>query len=483
MLCCVGLVGAVGLCVVALESAAQDSHPLMRVLLLQDHNTRIVVFGTTLLGATAGCIGTFLVLRRRALLGDAVSHATLPGIGLAFMAMVMFGGTGKWLPGLLLGALLSGLLGMGAVLLIRRYSRIREDAALGIVLSVFFGAGVAILGIVQRMSQGHAAGLESFILGKTASMITEDLYMIMLVGVVVVIACSLLMKELSLLCFDEHFASTQGWPIARLDVFMISMVVVVTVIGLQAVGLILIIAMLIIPAAGARFWTERMHVMLLTSVLIGGLSGGIGSVISALAPKLPAGAIIVLVASGFFFVSMMFGQSRGMAQRWYRQVRLQRRVSRQHLLRAMFEYNEQQREDGGQTGETKPKALPVPHAYLLEERSWTGQELQRELRRAEDDGHIRAGTNNDWHLTQSGMNEASHLVKNHRLWELYLITHADIAPSHVDRDADTIEHILSPEMILRLEALLDKQQTVPQIPDSPHEINPAAGPSAEGGGA
>ncbi|MDE0839605.1 MAG: metal ABC transporter permease, partial [Kiritimatiellae bacterium] len=144
---------------------------LLSVLQLQDYNTRVVVIGTVLLGIAAGMIGTFMLLRKRALMGDAVSHATLPGIGIAFLVMAAHGGTGRWLPGLLLGAVISGLIGMGSVLLVRSQSRLKEDAALGIVLSVFFGLGVAILGIIQQLSLGHAAGLESFIYGKTASML------------------------------------------------------------------------------------------------------------------------------------------------------------------------------------------------------------------------------------------------------------------------------------------------------------------------
>ena len=147
---------------------------IIRVISLKDYNTRVVLFGTMLLGLASGIIGSFMLLRKRSLMGDAVSHATLPGIGIAFIIMTaIFGGTGKNLLGLLTGALISGLIGMGMIILIRNVTKLKEEAALGIILSVFFGFGVAILGIIQKMSSGHAAGLESFIYGKTASLLCQ----------------------------------------------------------------------------------------------------------------------------------------------------------------------------------------------------------------------------------------------------------------------------------------------------------------------
>src|SRR5687768_13697894 len=132
---------------------------VLRVIFLRDYNTRVVVLGTTLLGLAAGTIGSFMLLRKRALMGDALSHATLPGIGLAFIVAVAAGQTGKSLPVLLAGAVVTGVLGVLAVLAIRNFTRLKEDAALGIVLSVFFGAGVAVLGVIQKMGTGSAAGL------------------------------------------------------------------------------------------------------------------------------------------------------------------------------------------------------------------------------------------------------------------------------------------------------------------------------------
>jgi len=189
-------------------------------------------------------------------MGDALSHATLPGIGLAFVIANRMGADGKSLPILLCGATVTGLIGLGVVLILRHSTRLKEDTALGAVLSVFFGGGVALLGVIQQMREGHAAGLESFIYGKTASMGFRDVQLIAVAALGCMAACLLLFKELKLLCFDGQFAGSRGFPAVRLDVVLMGLVVTVCIVGLQAVGLILVIALLIIPAAAARFWTE-----------------------------------------------------------------------------------------------------------------------------------------------------------------------------------------------------------------------------------
>lgn len=435
-----------------------------RVILLKDYNTRVVILGTTLLGCAAGIVGSFTLLRRRALMGDALSHATLPGIGLAFIAATVLGGSGKSLPILLLGATLTGLLGVAAILAIRNLTRLKEDTALGSVLSVFFGAGIALLGVIQQMREGHAAGLEAFIYGKTASMGANDAVLIAAAALGCVGVGLLLFKELKLLCFDEGFAGSRGFPVVGLDLALMALVVIVTIVGLQAVGLILMIALLVIPAAAARFWTEKMWKMALIAGGLGAAGGAVGAAMSALLSKLPSGAMIVLVCTAFFMFSMVFGAARGVLLRWLRRSRLNRSVDRQHLLRAMYETLEAS-SDRWRDQPARAGAVPIP--MLLGKRSWSLRRLERAIRRAEraemverEDGYVR--------LTQLGMHQAARLTRQHRLWELYLITHADIAPSRVDRDADAIEHVLDPEVVAELESLLDKR--FEDVPASPHEL-------------
>ncbi len=442
---------------------------LRDTLLLRDYNTRVVVLGVTSLGLSAGVVGAFMCLRKRALLGDAISHATLPGIAAAFMIAASLGLAGKSLPVLLLGATVSGVLGVLCILAIVHLTRIKEDAALGIVLSVFFGAGIALMGIVQNMGTGHAAGLKSFIYGKAASMLAGDALLIAVVGVAAVALCLALYKELTLLCFDSALAGAQGWPVVLLDIVMMALVVCVTVIGLQAVGLILMIALLVVPPAAARFWTERLPRMMAVSAAIGAVSGLIGTLLSALIPKLPSGAMVVLVAGVLFAASLVLGPARGVLARLIRHQMLARRIARQHLLRAMYELSEQA---GG-----RPRTVNLRELRRL--RSWSAVELHGRLRAAVRDGLIEPAAGDEYVLTEAGRQAAWRVTRNHRLWELFLITHADIAPSHVDRGADQVEHVLEEPMVDQLERLLADSHPDLMNPPSPHRL----AVEAEGGAA
>jgi manganese/zinc/iron transport system permease protein len=385
------------------------------------------------------------------------------------MVSTLLGADGKSLPVLLLGATVTGLLGVGTILLIRNLTRLKEDTALGIVLSVFFGAGAAMMGVVQQMKGGHAAGLEGFITGKTASMIARDAELIGVAALISIGACLLLFKELKLLCFDEGFAGSRGLPVVRLDLALMGLVVIVTIVGLQAVGLVLMIALLVIPAAAARFWTEDMRGMAIISSLLGAVGGMLGSALSGLFSRLPSGAMIVLVCAAFFGISMVFGTARGILVRLVRRTRLNRAIDRQHLLRALYEAAEVA---GPRGGEPYPQAISVSVRDLLDRRSWSASRLDRTIRQAER-AQLVVRLEDDVRLTAQGLTEAARLTRQHRLWELYLITHADIAPSKVDRDADAIEHVLEPDIVAELEALLIR--SYPDIPASPHELRTAGG--------
>lgn len=437
---------------------------ILDVLLLRNYNTRLVVVSATLLGIAAGLVGTFLLLRKRSLMGDALSHATLPGIAIAFAVAVAWGLDGKSLPILLLGATLSGIAGIAGMLLIRNTTRLRDDVAMGFVLSVFFGSGVACLRMVQDMPGASAAGLESFIYGKTASMVWNDFVLVAAVAAVASIFSVLLLKEFLLLCFDETYAAAQGWPTLALDLALLGLVTAVTVIGLQAVGLILVIAFLITPPAAARFWTKRLPTMLLISAGIGGASGWIGASLSAITPQLPAGAVIVLTAAALFLLSMLFAPARGVLPKLIAQASLRRKEDRQHLLRAAYELVEKQSQGGRVTNSA------FSYSDLLEKRSWTPHQLAHILRTARREDHLEVAAPGKLHLSEAGFGEAARITRNHRLWETYLIQHADVAPSRVDRDADLVEHILGPELVRELEAKLYGALPDTSVPPSPHPL-------------
>lgn len=297
------------------------------------YNATLVAVGATLLGIAAGVTGTFLFLRKRALVSDAVSHATLPGVGLAFIIMVALGGDGRNLIGLLAGSAVSATAGLMCLSWLTRRTRLAEDAAIGAVLSVFFGFGIVLLTVIQTMGSGRQAGLEGFLLGSTAGMLFSDAMIIAVGGALTLAVILLLRRPMTLVAFDPEYAAARGVPVHHVDLAMMGLVMAVTVVGLKIVGLILIVALLIIPPVAARFWTERSdHVFALAGVF-GGVSGFVGAAVSASAPNVPTGPIIVLVSFGLFAVSMLLAPGRGVLAAVLRHLRFQRRVHlRQGLL-------------------------------------------------------------------------------------------------------------------------------------------------------
>ncbi|MGH7200883.1 MAG: iron chelate uptake ABC transporter family permease subunit, partial [Planctomycetaceae bacterium] len=374
-------------------------------------------------------------------------------------------GSGRSLWGLLVGAFVAGLLAVFCTTAIRRLTRLKADPAMAIVLGVFFGLGIALMTVVVHLPGANPAGLNNILLGAAARMRASDVMLIAAIATVAALAGTLLFKELSLLCFDEAFAATDGWPVARLDALLMTLVVSVTVIGIQSVGL-LIVGLLIIPPAAARFWTERLSRMTAIAAAIGGSAAYVGVMLSSLLPRMATGPTIVLVASALFVVSLLCGARRGLLRRLVIQWELRRRIGRHDLLRAVFE--EAERAAGGPLTDETLAEQALSFEELLAARTWTPRRLSRLLRAAKRGGLITGNRAEGHRLTDAGADESRRVVRNHRLWELYLIHHADVAPGHVDRSADEIEHVLDPEVIAELESLSEGRQS--SVPPSPHEM-------------
>ncbi len=439
-----------------LPSATTGDGAFLRILLLQDFNTRVVVAGAMLLGAVGGVVGTFLLLRRRALMGDVLGHAMLPGVAAAFLAVQALG-LDRSLPVLLIGGGIAAILAGLAVIGLRRASPLDDDATMAIVLSGFFGLGVVLLSVVQSSGGGGQAGLEDFVFGKTASMVTSDVVVIAVGGVLVASVAGIFFKEFRLLCFDDGFAASLGRPVMGLDLLLLAMTVVTALVGLQAVGLILVVALLVIPAAAARFLTDDLRWTVVFSSIMGAIGCWIGVTLSAAAPGLPAGAMIVLATAGIFVVALFVGPKRGLIQRWSLGRTLRRTVGRDHLLRSMLECREV-------TGDGE-----ITADALMRNRSWSRSGLGGLLRVARRAGEVIQIDRDHWRLTDRGEIEAAAMVRNHRLWEHYLLEYAHLAPSHVDRAADRIEHVLDPVLVRRLEAELGASINAGQ-PGSPHPL-------------
>lgn len=287
--------------------------PLIRAMTFRSgYNTNLVMAGTSLLGFAAGMVGVFAMLRRRSLVADALSHATLPGICAAFLLAVHFGHTGRSLPLLLIGAGLTGILGVICIQMILRHGRLREDVAITVVLGVFFGVGVVGLSYIQANSVAGSAGITRFIYGQAASMQPSDVVMMAWLCGIALLACTLLFKEFTIVCFNDSYARTLGWPVAHLDMGIMALIVLVTLVGLQTAGLILVVALLILPAASARFWTDRIGAMVLLSGTLGAVGCWLGSTLSAASPKYPTGAVIVLTTGAMFVLSMFVAPRRGL---------------------------------------------------------------------------------------------------------------------------------------------------------------------------
>ncbi len=279
--------------------------------LLFDYTIRNVALGSAILGAVGGALGSFAVLRRQGLLGDALAHATLPGVCVAFML------TGSKNPAvLLLGAGLSAGLGALFILAVVGGTRIKQDAALGIVLSVFFGAGIVLLTLIAGSGDAGQSGLDRFIFGQAATIVRADVVTMGLLASAAVMLLALFFKEFKLLSFDPAFAASLGFPVRALNVLLTALIVVAVVVGIQAVGVVLMAAMLITPAAAARQWTDRLSVMVSLAAAFGAASGVCGALISASGANLPTGPLIVLVATGALVVSLLLGRRHGFVWAW-----------------------------------------------------------------------------------------------------------------------------------------------------------------------
>ncbi|MBM3678263.1 MAG: metal ABC transporter permease [Actinobacteria bacterium] len=305
-------------------------------MLFDDYTVRTVALGAAGLGIVSGALGTFAVLRRQALVGDAVSHAALPGIVLAYLV------TGsKASLGLLLGAAITGFLAVLLVTAVIRTTRVKADAALGLWLASFFGVGLVLLTFVQRRPDASQAGLDRFLFGQAATVLREDVWTIAIVGAIALSVLALAWKQMKLLAFDPDFGTALGLRMRLADVLLTGLLVVATVIGLQMVGAVLMSAMLIAPTAAARQWSDRLGRVTLLAGLFGAVAGVVGAVASSRAERLPTGPTIVLAVAAIVLLSFLFAPTRGIAMRWLRARSRRGRLALNAVLESVGELEQQ----------------------------------------------------------------------------------------------------------------------------------------------
>ena len=278
-----------------------------------DYTFRNVVLGTAWIGAVSGSLGCLALLRRQSLLGDVVSHATLPGVVLAFLIW-----NSREITVLMMGAAIAGMAATLFIFLLDSHTRIWRDGAMGTALALFFGVGVFLLSLTQNMPTAQKAGLSKFIFGQAAALVASDVLVLVWTGLPVLLVLAVFWKEFKSVTFDPGFAYNAGLPVRGLELLLTGLMVITIVMGLQAVGVILMSALLIAPAAAARQWTNRMGVMVPLAACLGALGSSVGAVVSTLGPNIPTGPVIVLFLSGVTVYSMLLGRQRGLVWRWYK---------------------------------------------------------------------------------------------------------------------------------------------------------------------
>lgn len=300
-------------------------------LVFTDYTLRTITLGTAILGAVTGMLGSFAVLRKQSLLGDAISHAALPGIAIAFLIT----GT-KDSNVLLLGALISGLIGTFWIRGIITKTHLKSDTALGLILSLFFGFGMLLLTFIQKQPNANQAGLDKYLFGQAATLLESDVWMMAIVTGICLIILLLFWKEFKMLLFDADFTKTLGFNTKAIDILITSFIVLAIVLGLQTVGVVLMSAMLLAPAAAARQWTNSLGKMVFLAAIFGALSGVFGTAVSATQNNLSTGPVIVIIASVFVLVSFVFSPSRGLLFKQIRFIKNRRDLKLNKTLAFMY---------------------------------------------------------------------------------------------------------------------------------------------------
>lgn len=422
---------------------------------LSDPNIRYVVLGTAFMAAGSALVGCFTFLKKRALVGDAVAHAVLPGICFSFLISAT-----KNPILLVIGAFITGLMAIGAMDAIVKHSKLKEDTATGIVLSVFFGIGIVLLTVIQQSGTASQSGLDTFLFGKAAAMSLTDVWVFGVISLLLVCTILLTYKELMLVVFDKNFANAIGIKTRRFEMLISVITVLAVVVGIQSVGVVLMAAMLITPAAAARFWTDRLPLMLLLASIFGAFAAVGGTYISYLAPAMPTGPWIVMVISIMAISSFFLAPGKGILHRSLKIKRYQQKVLHENVLKLFYKT--------GENDNDFYRYYAFEQLNALEEAA--ALQLNKALPKLTSQGFLeksKAG----WKLTQAGRKKGQRVVKLHRLWEMYLTEYLRLAPDHVHEDAEGIEHIITPEIERKLEEKLNFPTEDPHKSHIPYENN------------
>lgn len=410
----------------------------------QDPSITWVVLGITLLGIGSAYVGTFSFLDKKALLGDAISHAVLPGICLGFIL------AGEKNPVYIVtGAFLSGALATFLSSWLKKNTKLSEDTIIATILSVFFGIGIVMLTALQKSGNPEIAGLNSFIFGNAIGISETDLMIYGGLSLTIIAALTLLLKEFRLMVFDPNYGKAIGFPMEAIRFLFNVLMILAVVIGIQAIGVVLMAALLITPGAAARFWTDRLNPLLILAAFFSIVSGILGTYISFVLPQMPTGPWVVVFLSLIALLSFMFSPKSGIVFRYYSRKSYLRKTHRDHLMKALYKAKEENK-----------NGLTIEEIYELY--PYQKAQIDKSIKDLLQEGFI---TKNQSlvKLTTQGISDAMRIVRLHRLWELYLNEYMNIAPDHVHESAEQMEHLLTPE----LEAMLEKRLNFPTL--DPHQ--------------
>jgi ABC-type Mn2+/Zn2+ transport system permease subunit/Mn-dependent DtxR family transcriptional regulator len=415
-----------------------------RFLRLEDAFVRAAVAGGILLGINCGLLGSFLVVRRMALAGDTLAHAILPGIVGGYLWNLTKDPTA-----LLVGAILAGVLGSLLMNAITATTKLRADAAQGIVLTVFFALGVCLISLLP---QGNKAGVDKFLFGQLAAVDAQDLNWLVKATALTILVIVVFYRGLLVLSFDPTFGRLSRLPMRLLHYGLMLLTTLAIVVAMEAVGVVLVSALLVIPASAASLLTDRFGKLLVISALFGMAAAVAGSFFSFVGTRLAAGPMVVICAAGLFALAFLFSPQHGVYRKWKDTRRWNRRVEVENWLKRIFRYLEDRRQAVADVVD-----LPAFVAqYNFNRSHW--QKGYRRLREAE---LIESVSDHEFRLSEKGQTESRRVVRHHRLWELYLASRASYALDHVHEDAEAMEHLMTEEQAARMAELLGNPQQDP----------------------
>lgn len=394
------------------------------------YTVRTVALGGSLLGLVSGVLGSFAVLRRESLMGDALSHAALPGVGIAFLL------AGRDLGALLIGAGIASWLGVGFIRLVLKTTRLKQDSAMGIVLAAWFAAGIALLAYIQGLPDASQAGLDSFIFGQAAAIVESDVQLISLIGLGAFVVVVVFWKEFKLVTFDSEFAGANGFRVGVINGLLSTLIVIAVVLGLQLAGVILMVGMLIAPGIAARQWTHKLDQMVILAAVFGAFAGGVGAVLSAVDADVPTGPMIIVVAFAVVAVSIAFAPGRGLVWSLLRQRRDRHRFAAYTTLRDLYRYAQAH---GG-------PAHPVPADFIV---GIGGPVARLGLNQLARQQMIQPGAGT-WTLTDAGIAAAQQDAHNQQLWDIYRAYGDQLALPVISEDRQRDIHDVLPEPAITL---------------------------------